>query len=186
VGTHELSRDRHLLGNEFRTTEAAADHLVVELGFQRLVLPFASSSCCWNTLVISAFTWSTAPASISFFWSILVIISRASSALVGSVMPANFARLASAAPSPHGEFCLTIQGGDFGHRCDRIERDFFAVIMDVHRHTVFNDHIAVSIKFEFHCFAPAFRPLMVGHPTRSPRRIRSAAGIKSCPEAACD
>jgi hypothetical protein len=54
----------------------------------------------------------------------------------------------------------------------------------MYRHTVFNDHISVSIKFQFHCFAPAFRPYVMGHPTRAPRRIRSAAGIKSCPEAA--
>jgi uncharacterized membrane protein len=67
------------------------------LSFQLLGLAVRLVQLLLETLVISAFTWSTAPASISFFWSILVIISRASSALAGSVMPENFARLASAA-----------------------------------------------------------------------------------------
>ncbi|MGP8847248.1 hypothetical protein, partial [Enterobacter hormaechei] len=36
----------------------------------------------------------------------------------------------------------------------------------------------LASSFSFIVFAPAFRPYVMGHPTRSPRRIRSAAGIK--------
>jgi hypothetical protein len=97
VGTHELSRDRHLLGDEFRTTEAAANHLVVELGFQRLVFAVRFVQLLLEDLGDLGLHLVNGASVDQFFWSILVIISRASSALVGSVMPANFARLASAA-----------------------------------------------------------------------------------------
>lgn len=38
VGTHELSRDRHLFGDELRATETAANHLVIKLSLQCLAL----------------------------------------------------------------------------------------------------------------------------------------------------